>query len=231
MGQMPQAIRILLIRHGETEWNRVRRFQGRSDVPLNHKGREQARALALALKEERLEAIYTSPLSRAMETARFIHTYHPIIPLLVEDGLVEMDLGKFDGMEAQQWATQYPEFLADWRRDPSSVRMPGGESLSEVQMRVLNTLERIAQPRPPEGTLLISSHNFVNLTLLCYALNIPLARFREVRQETAALNVLYKQGDRLWVEVVNDRTHLPEHLADQRERSGGATRRPRANAD
>jgi broad specificity phosphatase PhoE len=202
------STRILLIRHGETDWNRIRRFQGRSDIPLNQKGRDQARALALALKDEPLMAMYSSPLVRATETARLIKVFHPSIPHYKEKGLVEMDLGDFDGMEAQRWAAQYPDFRKAWQENPGSVTMPGGESLEEVQIRAIDTLERITQLYPPESTLLICSHNFVNLTILCSALEVPLDRFRDLRQETAALNVIYKQENRLWAAVVNERSHL-----------------------
>jgi broad specificity phosphatase PhoE len=200
--------RILLIRHGETDWNRIRRFQGRSDLPLNQKGKDQAHALALALKDESLTAIYSSPLIRTLETARLIKVFHPSIPLFEEEGLVEMNLGEFEGMEAQRWAAEYPDFLRTWQETPASVTMPGGESLQEVQTRAIGTLERITKLYPTESTLLLCSHNFVNLTMLCYALRVPLDRFREVRQETAALNVLYMQGQRLWAKVVNERSYL-----------------------
>ena len=201
-------MRILLIRHGETEWNRIRRFQGRSDLPLNQKGRDQGHALALALKDESVTAIYSSPLIRAMETACLIKVFHPSVPLFEEEGLIEMDLGEFEGMEAQQWFVAYSDFIKRWRDTPASVSMPGGENLQEVQARVIQTLERITRGYPNDSTLLLCSHNFVNRTLLCYALNVPLDRFREVRQETAALNVLYAQGQQLWAEVVNECSHL-----------------------
>jgi broad specificity phosphatase PhoE len=200
--------RILLIRHAETDWNRIRRFQGRSDLSLNQEGRDQAHALALGLKEESITAIYSSPLARAMETARLIKVFHPSVPFFEEGGLVEMDLGEFEGMEGQRWAEQYPDFLKAWRENPASVAMPGGESLHGVQIRAIGTLDRITKLYPPESTLLLCSHSFVNLTILCYAMEIPLGRMRELRQETAALNVLYKQGERLWTEVVNERSHL-----------------------
>lgn len=200
--------RILLIRHGETDWNRIRRFQGRSNLPLNQKGRDQAHALALALKDESLTAIYSSPLLRAIETVRLIKGFHPPVPLYEEEDLVEMDFGEFEGMEAQRWALEYPDFRKGWQETPASVTMPGGESLEEVQTRAVGTLERIIKLYPPERTVLLCSHNFVNLTILCYALKVPLDRFREVRQETAALNVLYMQGQQLWAKLVNDRTHL-----------------------
>ena len=201
-------MRIYLVRHGETEWNRTRRFQGRSNLPLNQEGRKQVRALALALKNKPLTAIHSSPLIRALETARLIKVFHPSIPIFEEKGLIEMDLGEFDGMKAQDWAEQYPDVRKAWNVNPASVKMPGGESLEEVQVRAKYTLERITGIYPPDTTLLISSHNFVNLTLLCDLLEIPLHRFRELRQDNAAFNVICKKGDRLYAELVNERFHL-----------------------
>ena len=204
-----RGIKILLVRHGETDWNLAGRFQGRSDVPLNQKGREQASALALALKRESLAAIYCSPLARAKETAHLIKAYHPSVPLYEEEGLVEMNLGEFEGIEGPRWAEKYADFRNAWRDNPASVTMPGGESLQEVQARSMAALERISKAHPPDCTLLVCSHNFVILTILCHALEIPLDRFRELKQGTAAMNVLYLQGGRLRAEVVNDRSHLP----------------------
>ena len=86
--------------------------------------------------------------------------------------------------------------------------MPGGESLREVQERFVAALESIARSNPAASTLLVCSHNFVFLPILCHALDIPLERFRELRQGTAALNTLYLQGRHLRVEVVNDCSHL-----------------------
>lgn len=211
----PSGTRILLIRHGETDWNRIHRFQGRSDLPLNQKGREQARALALALKHEPIIAIYSSPLVRAIETARLIKMFHPSTPFFEEEALIEMDLGDFDGMEAKRWAAQFRDFRKVWRENPASVKMPGGESLKDVQSRAIDTLERITKIYPPGSTLLICSHNFVNLTILCHALEISLNRFRDLQQDTAAISVLYKQGYRLWAEVVNDRSHLQKYKEHQ----------------
>jgi broad specificity phosphatase PhoE len=209
-------MRIYLVRHGETEWNRVRRFQGRSNLPLNPAGRKQVRALAEALKNKPLTAIYTSPLIRALETARLIRVFHPSTPIFEEKGLIEMDLGEFDGMKAQDWAEQYPDFRKAWNENPASVKMPGGESLENVQARAKQTLELITRIYPPDSTILISSHNFVNLTILCDLLKIPLNRFRELRQENAAFNVICKKGNRLYVELVNERSHLDGLLPKQK---------------
>jgi len=89
----------------------------------------------LALKNKPLMAIYTSPLIRALETARLIKVYHPSAPIFEEKGLIEMHLGEFDGMKVQDWAEQYPDIQKVWNENPASVKMPGGESLKEVQDR------------------------------------------------------------------------------------------------
>lgn len=152
--------------------------------------------------------IYTSPLIRALETARLIKVYHPSVPIFEEKGLIEMHLGEFDGMKVQDWAEQYPDIQKVWNENPASVKMPGGESLKEVQDRSKKTLERITRIHSPDDTILISSHNFVNLTILCDLLNIPLNRFRELHQKNAAFNVICKKEDRFYVELVNERSHL-----------------------
>jgi probable phosphoglycerate mutase len=203
-----RGARIYLVRHGETQWNLTHRFQGRTDVPLNQEGRNQPRALALTLKDQPLMAIYSSPLVRAVETARFIKEFHPSTPLFEEEGLIEMDLGEFDGMEAAYWFAHYQDFIKAWRSAPGCLKMPGGESLQEVQMRAMETLRRIAKRYPSGSTLLLCSHNFVNCALLCQVLDIPLDRFRDVHQDTATLNILYMRGERLRAELVNDLSHL-----------------------
>jgi probable phosphoglycerate mutase len=211
------GIRILLIRHGETDFNLTHHFQGRIDIPLNKEGKRQAQALALALKDESLTAVYSSPLIRAMETAQTIKVFHPLTPFFKEEGLIEMDLGKFDGMEANDWGSQHQDFYKTWRATPSRLKMPGGESLQEVQIRAIDTLDRITKLYSPGSTLLLCSHNFVNRAIICHALGLPLDQFRDFQQDAAALIVLYKRGEQLLAEVVNDVSHLKRF-------EGGSTR-------
>ena len=203
--------RILLVRHGETDFNLTQRFQGRIDIPLNKEGKNQAQALSLALKHEPLTAVHSSPLIRAMETARSIKAFHPSTPLFEEEGLIEMDLGELDGMQIGDWISQHQEFYKTWRTTPSRLKMPGGESLAEVQIRATDTLERITKSYPPGSTLLLCSHNFVNRTIICHALGLPLDRLRDFQQNAAALNVLYKREGQLLAEVVNEVSHLKKY--------------------
>lgn len=207
-----KSVCIYLVRHGETDWNKNHLFQGRTDIPLNSVGRAQAQAVALALKRVPLTAIYSSPLKRALETARMIKVYHPTTPVFEESGLIEMDLGDFDGMEARHWAERYPNLLALWKSKPSMMIMPGGEGLKDVQARAVETLESILERNKNGSQLLLISHNFVITALLCHACGKSLDRFRELRQETAAMNILYKQGNSLWAEKVNDQSHLDKYM-------------------
>jgi probable phosphoglycerate mutase len=203
--------RILLVRHGETDWNRTRRFQGRMDIPLNQQGRWQAQTLASALRDEPLTAIYSSPLERAKETASLIKAFHPLTPLYEEEGLIEMDLGEFDGIEAGEWRSQYPDLLEAWRSAPASLRMPGGEGLQEVQVRAINTMERITSLHSPGSLLVLGSHNFVIRSILCFVLGASLDRFRDYQQDPAALNVLCRKEGQWVAEVVNDVSHLKRY--------------------
>lgn len=201
-------LRIFLVRHGETEWNRIGRFQGRNDQPLNERGRKQAQALAEALKNENFKAIYSSPLPRSLETAQFIMAFHPDTPLIEEENFMEMDLGEFEGLDAREWMEKNQDFVRSWAQHPSSVRLPGGECLQEAQDRALEALKKITRLYAPGDTLLICSHNFVLETLLCHVLEIPLDRFREVRKGTASYSLLSLKGDRFQVEVINEQSHL-----------------------
>lgn len=199
---------IILIRHGETEWNRLHRFQGRSDIALNEKGKMQARALAKALQHEDITAIYTSPLKRAVDTAHHIKKFHSSLPLIKEPGFLEMDLGDFEGMAGKQWAISYPIFRAQWEKYPASLSMPGGESLEEVQTRAVQALKRISENFCAGNTIVICSHNFVIISLLCFLADISLNRFRAMRQDTASLNVIFTDGMTWRIGTINDRRHL-----------------------
>lgn len=200
------VLRIVQVRHGETDWNRNKRFQGQSNVALNERGRAQAEALALALREEPIKAVYSSPTTRAVETARVINRYHGA-PLEQRDGLMEMDLGDFEGLQAQDLMNEQPEFLRRWLEDPTTVRMPNGESLQEVQTRAWAVVEEIAETHH-EGSVLLCGHNFVNLTILCKILGLEITHFRRLRQSLGAINIIEKSRGLYSLVCINDTCHL-----------------------
>ena len=124
-------MRLVLVRHGETDWNKTRRIQGISDLELNETGRKQAEALAQALRNEKVEAIYSSPLKRASDTAQAIGRYHAV-EIVTLFGLRELDAGEVDGLTYKEMAIQFGDFLEKWIKDCTSVRPPGGCSFPRM---------------------------------------------------------------------------------------------------
>ena len=200
------VLRIVLVRHGETDWNRARRFQGRHGPGLNKMGRAQAEALAFTLREEPLQAIHSSPLARAMETAKAINRYHKV-SLEQSSGLMEMDLGDFEGLQSGDLTGKHPDFFKQWSEDPASVRMPNGETLQDVQERAWAVVEEIARACSG-GSVLLCAHNFVNLTILCKILGLGPTHFRCLRQDLGAMNIIERNRGRYSLVCINDTCHL-----------------------
>ncbi len=198
--------RILLIRHGQTEWNRRGIFRGRADVPLSPAGVRQMEALAARVATERPARIYTSPLERARTSARILCPAGAQPPLVVED-LTDMSYGEWEGKPEETVRVHYPDLYARWMAEPHRVRHPGGESLAEEQQRADTALREIARSLPA-ATVAVVAHRVVNKLLLCAALGLGAEGFWRIRQDTGCLNVLEGEADRLAVVLLNDTCHL-----------------------
>ncbi len=180
---------------------------GRADVPLNERGRWQAGRLAGALAAEPLVAVYSSPLSRALDTARPIAEAHDLT-VQTESGLREMDIGEAEGLTFAEVRARFPGLLEAWvGADGPSHAMPGGERLVDVQVRAWDTIQAITA-RHPEETACAVSHNFVILCILTRVLGIDLANFRRLRHSVAAISVLEFRADRARVLSLDDTCHL-----------------------
>src|SRR5919199_1272542 len=130
------STKIYLVRHGESEWNRVHRYTGQQDPPLSELGWHQAECLARRLEAESLAAIYASPLQRACQTAT--PTAERLnLPILLDAGLAEIHHGLWEGLTSHEVAAQYGDGLAQWRAQPHLAVMPEGESLDEVGRRAI----------------------------------------------------------------------------------------------
>ena len=193
---------LLLIRHGRTEANREGRFVGRLDVPLDDEGRVQARALGARLAGLPRQGLFSSPLSRAVETACALGEPTPV------PALVELDQGEWEGRLGHEVVREHPAFFAQWARDPSSLRVPGGETLAECQARSVAALEELARHTSPGPPLVVVSHQMVLQTVVLMALRRPLGELRSLRQGNTAINLLGWRSDGWVVSVVNDTTHL-----------------------
>jgi len=199
--------RVFLVRHGETEYNRRGLALGRADAPLNETGRRQAARLREALADAPLTAVYTSPLARAVDTATSIAAAHGK-EALVENDLIEMDIGEVEGLTFPELRKQFPALTQNWGgADGPTFRMPGGERLVDVQHRAVDAIEALAA-RHQDETFCAVSHNFVILSYLASVLGIELAKFRRLRHGVAAIAEIDVRPGRSRVVRLNDTCHL-----------------------
>ncbi len=199
-------MRLILVRHGKTDWNETGRCQGISDVPLNHTGMEQAEKVAFSLKDEKIDHIYSSDLVRAKTTAEKIAAYHSI-DIDIRDDLREMDQGIFEGLDFSYIREKYSDVLEHWREDPETLQLPGGESLKGVQQRGLDAIVDI-KSRFGSQNIVVVSHNMVIGTLFCSFTGSSLKKLRDYIVDEASKSVVEIYDDRFVIISFNDIDHL-----------------------
>ena len=184
---------ILLVRHGETLWNREGRYQGRTDVPLSEVGEAQAAALGARLARVPLAVAVASPLSRARRTAEAVLAARNAPPTLELDaGLLEISHGGWEGKLATEVERSHAEMFGVWRSAPGrdAPAGPDAETLGDVEARAWPVLERVCARLGPDDTALLAAHDAVNRVLICRVLGLPLQQVWKFRQAPATLNVL-----------------------------------------
>ena len=202
--------RFILVRHGQTEWNRVERFRGRADVPLNDVGLAQAVATGRRIAAEwQPMAVYTSPLSRAVVTAQAIAAPFdlPVTPL---DGLADIHYGDWQGLTPEEARARWPDLLHAWYTAPATVQIPGGESLADLRERAMAAIRELAVSTTPIKTIVLVSHTVVNRVILLAVLGLGNDRFWRLRQDNCAINVFEAEdGD---FTLVSHERHVPPAL-------------------
>ena len=179
---------VVFVRHGETDWNRERRVQGSKGAALNDSGREQARALARLLWEVPLQAVYSSTLPRAVETASFVAGPHAL-GVTTDPRLNEIHHGDWEGL-AESELPDLPLYLR-WREDPASCELPGAESLAAVRDRAVAAMRDIlARHQEGNGLVAVVSHQIVLALLKCHALDRPWSQIRKHALSVASYEVL-----------------------------------------
>ena len=198
---------LYLVRHGETESNRLGLALGRSDVPLNERGLQQAGQLATALGREPLAAVYSSPLRRTLDTAQVIAAARGL-EVSVEERLIEMDIGELDGLTFAEVRERYPGLLEEWVSGPGPrMPMPGGERLVDVQERAWSVATELAG-RYADQSVAAVTHNFAILSLLTKVLGMELSQFRRLRHAVGAISVIDFGANSAVVVRMNDTCHL-----------------------
>ncbi len=198
--------RLLLIRHAETDWNRLQVPQGHIDVPLNREGRAQAHALARRLRNWDIHAIYTSDLSRAAETAAILGEVLGLVPIPAASWR-EIDLGGWGGLSDAELKLRYGDELAAVARG-EDVRRGGGETMAEVQIRAVKAFEELRQAHPRQTVALVS-HGGVLKALICHLIGLELGRVGQLSTRgNAGLSIIEFDQGRPRLTLLNDTSHL-----------------------
>ena len=180
-------MQIFLLRHGETRWNREGRCQGSSDIELNETGQRQASAVAAHLSRGRIDAVYSSDLRRARETAEIVGGPHEIA-VRIEPDLRELDHGEMEGLTFVEVRERFGGLIEQWRTRPVGVELPGGERLLDVDRRVWSALNRIVETHDDGDTIVVVSHSFPILSALCRISGTPLDQYRTFHLEPCELS-------------------------------------------
>jgi len=202
---------IILARHGETDWNVAEVFRGRIDIELNETGMKQSELLAEYLSDLKLDAIYSSPLKRALKAAEMIASYHKL-DVEIAPGLIDFNYGGWQGLPHQEVKNKYKELYAQWINSPNRVKIPAGESLNDVRKRAMGVVDNIIAKY--EGTVVLVSHRVVNKVLICALLGLDNSHFWNIRQDTCGITIFAYENERFILTEHNDTSFLkPIHKA------------------
>lgn len=199
------GMRLLLVRHGETQWNKEKRFQGQRDIPLNPTGEQQGRLAGQFLKEQTIDIAFSSPLKRPWKTAEFIlqdNTFaqasDPPLGLIPVEALQEISHGLWEGLLEREIEAQFPGKMAIWLSTPEAVQMPEGENLDQVWDRSFNAWQELVEKTAAvneSATALVVAHDAVNKAILCKLLNLGPDAFWYFKQGNGAVSAIdYPNG-------------------------------------
>jgi broad specificity phosphatase PhoE len=205
-GQRGEPLEVILVRHGATDWNIQGRCQGSTDRELSETGVRQAEAVAANLSQKKVIAVYSSGLLRARRTAQFISQPHGLA-VRIEHDVRELDHGALEGLTFNEIKEQYPDFIQKWRTEPAELQVPGGERLSEVQQRALTGLQRIAGRHAESDTVVVVSHNFPILGIICHITGTHLNHYRDFRLEPCGHTRLHWDARAWRVTHINDKIY------------------------
>jgi broad specificity phosphatase PhoE len=198
--------RVYLVRHGQTAWNVGEIFRGRADIPLDETGKQEAHLAGEALKDDTLHAVYSSPLSRSMETAENIAKFHNITvtPL---DAIIDISYGEWEGLENEKVQREFPELHSLWLSEPHKVRFPGGESLDEVRSRTMAAVDELIAEHKNENFVLVA-HRVPNKVICCALLGLDNSHFWRIQQDTASTNLFTHKNGQWIITFLNDTSYL-----------------------
>lgn len=199
---------IILVRHGETEYNKTHRYQGALDIPLNETGLHQADLLAERLKDVPIDVFISSPMQRAYVTTEKVAALHDRTVDYADKRLSEASYGDWAGKTFKEIEAEHPkEYLLQWKKR-WSYTPPNGESLQSIQKRYRAVLDDVIEKYPGK-TILIGAHSAGNSAVICSLLNIPLKdRYNQIKQDNTCVNVLEYEDGKWEIRLMNSIDHL-----------------------
>jgi len=204
-------MRVLLIRHARTAWNAERRVQGRTDTPLDEVGRAQAQALAAALRGRQFTAVYTSPLSRAVDTAKQL-AIDAGVPLVEDERLLEYDFGAWEGLTFDELSLRYPQQLAESRKRPFTYHVPGAERPEEALRRVADFFAGLTTGG--EGPVAVISHTLPIKISIAHLMGLDFDNINVLwLGNTGYTELSLKPNGRSLFYCINNTSHLTGGLA------------------
>jgi phosphoserine phosphatase len=197
---------IYLVRHGQTAWNKEDIFRGRSNIPLDETGLKQAAAAAEYFREIEIHSIYSSPMSRAWQTAEKIGEVRrlPVEPL---EGITDMSFGDWEGKSVLEVEKKDGEKFRQWKEEPHRLQLPGGESLDIVRARAMGALSEVID-RHPGKTLALVTHRVINKVILCGILGLDNSHFWQIDQSPTAINLIRYREGKYFLSLMNETCHL-----------------------
>ncbi|PLV60025.1 histidine phosphatase family protein [Thermotoga sp. KOL6] len=198
-------MKLYLVRHGETSWNEKGLWQGIADVPLNERGRNQAKKLAERLKKA--DAVYSSPLMRSFETAKEIAEKFEK-KVKIEEGLKECEISLWNGLTVEEAMREYPYEFKKWSTDPN-FEVEGLESMKNVQKRVVKSMIKIVARERLNGSndVVVVSHSLSLRSFICWVLGLPLHLHRNFKLDNASLSIVEIESKPRLI-LLNDTCHL-----------------------
>ena len=197
---------LYVIRHAESQWNPIGRYQGLLNPDLSERGEKQAKILAEELKNKGIELVYTSPLLRTKRTAEIIaKTLN--VPLVEDERVIEIDHGIWSGKLVEEVKKEFPEMFELWIKEPWKVDFPEGENLLAVYKRVKGFIEDIKKKHEGQ-TVAVISHTVPIRALYCAALDLPIEKFWSFGCDNASYSIIKFEEDRTTLHKLNITCHL-----------------------
>jgi broad specificity phosphatase PhoE len=202
-------MKLYVVRHGETEWNKEEIFRGRKDVPLNETGKNQAGKAGLHLADKSVSRILSSPLTRALQTAQAISSTTSVSVEKTEQ-FTDINFGVWEGLSLKEVEARFPAELAVWRGSPERLRLEGAETLAEVRERIRDGIKKIG---PAEtGSVVVATHRVICKMIVLSCLGIDNSHFWDMKFDPGSITLLVRKNDRFTLTFSNDTCHLREGL-------------------